>query len=74
MQKNELVTYTDRESLVVADVFGFFCTTKNFCLSGEIKPVTVGARVYYYNSKKFKLHVNKNNCMQDDFHPFNTIQ
>ena len=23
MQNNELVTYTDRESLVVADVFGF---------------------------------------------------
>ena len=42
-----------------------FCTTKNLCLAGEVKPVTAGARVSYYNSGKFKPHVNKNNCMQD---------
>ena len=45
VRNNELVAYTDRESLVSADVFGFqslsiFAKLKNFCLSGERMPVT----------------------------------
>ena len=78
VRKNEVVAYKDRESFVLADVFGFLawilCATKSFYLSGEIKPVTVGESVYYYNSWEFKLNVKKTNCMRDDFNPVYTMQ